>query len=339
MQIIKCTLILILLSFISACSTPVNKGFLQNFNRDSQLADSKFSNHIVSIKYSNKEKILLVSHESGKIDIWNTNSTKRKQEINAHKYSTDYLAFTSDEKSFFTSSVFENSTKLWDTGSGEMLHKIRDMAGPVGSTPSDDVYVIANSSSRYVRLFDTNKKLLLAEKYACEGVIKSLATHATAGLIAIGTESGTIELWKYSEAKGVPSMDKVSSFKPYGLGDWVIGLKFSTDGKSLYSVTRFGSIDEWSSSTLKKSGSLSTDLKYINSAAFSHNGNSLGLAGTEEKVGSGPGSVVVISLVTGSTKAFRVNTNLAVIEHLPSIFSYIAALNRSVGVFALPAER
>ena len=334
MQIIKWVILLILLPFISACSTPVQKGFLQNFNKDSQESDGSFSNLIVNMKYDEKNNLLVVSHDSGSIDIWNTNKLQSKRVIKAHKYRANSLAF--DGKAFFSSSTFENSTKLWNTDTGELLQLIRDMTGPVSTTPSNQFYVIANS--RHVRLFDAKQMLLLPEKYSCEGVITAIATDASSGLIAIGTESGTIEVWQYSEIKGVPAIKKVTSFKPYEIGDWVVGLQFSPVGKSLYAVTRFGSIDEWTSHTLEKRRSLPTTLKYVYSAAFSRDSNSLGLAGTEEKVGSGPGSIEVISLATGKSMAFHVNTNLAVVEFLPPISAFIAALNKSTGVFALPPE-
>jgi len=136
----------------------------------------------------------------------------------------------------------------------------------------------------------------------------------------------------------LPSIKKVSSFRPYEMGNWVVGLQFSAGGKALYSVSRFGSIDEWSSVNLEKQRSVPTILKYVYSTAFSQDGNLLGLAGTKEKVGAGAGSVEVISLVTGESSAFQINTNLAVVEFLPPVSSLIVSQNRSAGVFVLPHE-
>ena len=309
---------------------------MQDFVKDSQRSDGSFSNLVVKLKYNELENYLVVSRDSGSIDIWNTGKPKSKHEIKAHKYRANSITFTSDGKAFFSSSSFENSTKLWNAETGKLVHWIRDMTGPVGATSNNQFYVIANSGQ--FRLFDNKQGLLLPEKYTSEGVVTAIAADVSSGLIAIGTESGTLELWKYSENKGLPSIKKVSSFKPYETGNWVVGLQFSASGKALYSVARFGSIDEWSPSTLEKRRSAPTLLKYVYSTAFSPDGNLLGLAGTKEKVGTGAGSVEVISLATGKSSAFQVNTNLAVVEFLPPVSSLIVSQNRSAGVFVLPHE-
>lgn len=336
MQIIKWVTLLILLPLVSACSTPIHKDFLQNLNIDSQGADGSFSSLVVNLKYNDKESLLVVGRASGNIDVWEAKKAQSKREINAHKYPANSLTFTSDGDAFFSSSYFENSTKLWDARTGALLHLIRDMRGPVGTTPGKQIYVIANDD--HVRLFDYKQKLLLPDKYPCGGIVKVIATDVASGQIAVGTESGSIVIWKYSENKGIPALGKISSAQPYQFGDWVVGLQFSPSGNSLYSVARFGSIDERASSTLEKMRSVPTTLKYVYSTAFFRDKGLLALAGTEEKVGAGPGSVEVISLATGESRKYQVNTNLAVVEFLPPISSFIAAQSRAIGVFTLPHE-
>lgn len=337
MRIIKWATLLILLPFVAACSTPVHKDFLQAFTRDNQGADGSVSSPIISLKYNDKESLLVVGHESGNIDIWDTRKAQSKREIKAHKYPANSLTFSSDGDVFFSSSYFENSTKLWDVKTGDLLHFVRNTRGPVGTTPNKQVYVIANGD--HLRLFDYRQKLLLAEKYMCGGSITTIATDASSGLIAVGNEYGSIDVWKYSENKGVPALKKVSGIKPYQFGDWVVGLQFSANGSSLYSVSRFGSIDEWASGTLEKRRSVPTVLKYVYSTSFFRDKDILALAGTEEKVGTSPGSVEVISLATGESRKYPVNTNLAVVEFLPPISSLIAVQSKSTNVFTLPHEK
>lgn len=335
MKKIKWATLLILLPFVSACST-ANTSFLQNFTKDNQAAGSSASSPIVKLAYS-KEGFLVVGHESGSIDIWDTKKSQSKREISAHKYPANSLTFSSDGDVFFSSSYFENSTKLWNVKTGEQLFLVRHMNGPVGTTPNKQFYVIANGD--HVRLFDYKQKLLLAEKYMSGGTITTIATDTSFGLIAVGTESGSIDVWKYSENKGTPILTKASSAKPYEFGDWVVGLQFSTNGTRLYSITRFGSIDEWLSGTLEKKRSLPVILKYVYSTAFLRDKGLLALAGTEEKIGTGPGSVELISLATGEFKSYRISTNTALVEFLPPISSLIAVQNKSTNIFALPKEK
>jgi WD40 repeat protein len=338
MRIVRWVTLLIPLLLISACSSVIHKDFLQNFTKDSQETDGSFSSRVVTLKYNDKEKYLVVGHESGSIDIWDAKKARSKREIKAHEYRANQLAFSSDGNAFFSNSYFERSTKLWDARTGELLHSIPDMRGPVGATPNEQIYVIANS--QHVRLFDYKRKLLLSEEYVCGGVVTALATDASSGQIAVGTASGTVEVWQFLENEGIPSLKMVSSANPYPIGDWVVGLQFSSSGNSLYSVARFGSIDEWVSKNRAMSRrSVPTILKHVHSAAFfGKKKELLALAGTEEKVGLGPGLVEVISLVTHESKTYRVNTNLAVVEFLPPLSSLIAAQSRSTKVYTLPNE-
>ena len=335
MQITKWVMLLILLPLVSACSS-INKDFLQNFTKDNQVAAGSASSPIVSMKFS-KEGFLVIGRESGTIDVWDTAKSQPKREIKAHSYPANSITFTPEGDAFFSSSYFENSTKLWSIKTGEQLFLVRRMNGPVGTTPDEHIYVIANGD--YLSFFDSKQKLVLPEKYPCSGIVKVIATDVTSGRIAVGTESGTIEVWQYFESKGKPTLKKASDAKPYQFGDWVVGLQFSSSGNSLYSVARFGSIDEWASNTLEKRRSVPTILKYVHSTAFLRDKDLLALAGTEEKVGTGPGSVEVISLATGESRKYPVNTNFAVVEFLQPISSFIAAQSKSTSVFTLPQAK
>ena len=335
MQITKWVTILILLPIVSACST-ISNDFLQNFTKDNQAAAGSASSPVVSMRYG-KEGFLVIGRESGAIDVWETAKSQPKREIKAHGYPANSITFTSAGDAFFSSSYFENSTKLWSIKTGEQLFLVRRMNGPVGTTPNENIYVIANGD--YLSLFDYKKKSLLTEKYPCGGIVKVIAADVTSGRIAVGTESGIIEVWQYLENKGLPTLKKVSSAKSYQYGDWVVGLQFSSSGSSLYSVARFGSIDEWASGTLEKMRSVPTILKYVYSTAFFRDRDFLALAGTVEKLGTGPGSVEVISLATGESSKYPVSTNLAVVEFFPPMFSFIAAQNKLTSAFAVPREK
>lgn len=336
MQITKWAILLIFLPFFSACSTPVQKDFLKNFKKDTQQSDGSFASLIVDLKYNEKSNVLVASHDSGTIDIWSTNEARSKREIKAHEYRPNSIALNSEGNIIFSSSTFGRSTKLWSAESGKQLYFIRDMTGPVSTTPNNQVYVVANKE--YFRLFNYGQKHLLSKKYENGAVITTITTDMASGLIAVGTEYGTIEMWKYLETNGKPSLVKVASARPYQVGNWVVGLQFSADGKGLFSVSRYGSIDEWTPGNMKKMGSVKTTLKYVNSTSFFRDRNLLALAGTIERIGTGPGSIELISLATGETKTYPANTNLAVVEFLPPIASLISAQKRTVGVHALPKQ-
>src|SRR5574340_304437 len=133
MQHMRQVILLILLLFLSACSTTVHKDFLQNLT-SSQKTDGTRPRVVVSLKYNEKEKYLLVGHESGNIEIWDATKAKSMREIKAHDYRANSLAFSADGKAFFSNSYFENATKLWNTQSGELIYSIPMTTGPVSVT-------------------------------------------------------------------------------------------------------------------------------------------------------------------------------------------------------------
>lgn len=102
--------LLVSLLFLSACSAPVHKDFLQNLTQ-SQKTDGTRSRVVTSLVYSEKEKVLLVGHESGSIEIWDATKAKSVREIKAHDYRANLLSFSADGRAFFSSSYFEDNTK------------------------------------------------------------------------------------------------------------------------------------------------------------------------------------------------------------------------------------
>jgi len=337
MQLNRWIIVLILLPFISGCAGMVHKRFVQNFSKERQETDGSFSSLIASLKYNEKKQFLAVGLESGQIEIWDINKSHSKIEFKAHEYPANMLSFTSDGAILFSGSKFEQSAKLWNVKTGELIQTIRKMKGPVSTTPDKDIYVVANGD--YVSLYNLSRGIIYPEKYASGGLITVMASDDSSGLVAIGSESGTIEVWRYTKNKGNKALVKVSSARPYSNGDWVVGLQFSPRGKSLYSIARFGSFSEWDPVTFEEKKSVPTVLKHIYSTSFYRDKNILALAGTEEKPGLGSASVEVISLDTNESTVYRLNISLAMVEILPPLSSFIASQGKLTSVQKLPRKK
>jgi len=336
MHVKKWAILLFLLPFIAGCAGMVHKRFVKNFTSDRQETDGSFSSLISNLKYNDKKQHLVVALESGQIEIWDVNKTHSKIAFKAHEYPANMLAFTNDGTALFTGSKFEESTKLWNVRTGELIQTIRKMKGPVGATPNKNIYVVGNGE--YVSLYNLSRDIIYPEKYASGGLITAIACDESSGLIATGTEAGTIEVWKYSENKGTAALAKVTSVRPYATGDWIVGLEFSARGDSLYSVARFGSFNEWEPKTLEKKKSMTTALAHIFSTSFYKDKKQLAIAGTEGKPGLGPTTIEVISLATNESRLYRLNISLAMVEILPPLSSFIASQGQLTSVQALPKK-
>lgn len=327
------------LLFLSGCATHIHKDFLQNFTK-SQKTDGSRPRVVVSLVYNEKEKLLLVGHESGSIEIWDAKKSLSMREIKAHDYRANLLAFSADGKAFFSNSYFENVTKLWDVQSGELICSIPNTRGPVSITSDKRFHVIANGDE--LRIFDSGINTLLAESYKFPFyTITAIAYDISTDQVAIGTDSGEIQILRFSVIKGRPTLEKVSNAKPYPMGNWVVGLQFSKSGRNLYSVARFGSIDEWSTQPFKIKRSLPIVLKNVHAVAFMPSKGLLALSGTEEQVfpGTDFGFVKVIPLDGGIPSTFKMSMKYpGTIEFLPPLASVLSAESYSMEVYTLPRE-
>jgi WD40 repeat protein len=319
---------------VSACSSSIHKDFLANFVEGSKNPDGPLDKRVVSLAYHDKDKYLVVGHESGSIDIWDAKEARSKREVKAHMYRANLISFASDGARFFSNSYFEQSTKLWSAKTGELLLSISDTRGSVCATPNDDIYLIATSEGSTVRFFDLARKILLTEEYKSSGVVQTMAMDTASEQIAIGTASGTIEVWSFSRIGPIPKLQHTATAKPYATGNWVVGLQFSPGGKRLYSVASSGVIDEWESATLKKYRSLPVTIR-IKSSTFLQDKSLVALAGTVDKEGFGAGTVELVSLSTGRSTLYRSSTNFPVAEFLSGLSSLIITQFQSIQVHPL----
>lgn len=329
----------IFLLFLSGCSTQIHKDFLQNFT-ESQKTNGARPRVVVSLAYNDFEKYLLVGHESGSIEIWDAKKSKSMREIKAHDHRANLIAFSFDGKVFFTNSYFENSTKLWDTRSGDLICVINDTKGPVSPTSDNRYFLIANNSK--IRVFDYRNKILLPEQIDLAGdVVTAIAYNLISDQFAIGTASGNIQILKFSIKDGRPMVDKSSKAYPYSMGNWVVGLSFSDNGKTLYSVAKYGSINEWSTQPLENRRSLPTTLHGVSSVSFSPDKGLLALSGRDKAAypSMGKGFVEIHTLSSGKYWSSKLTTDYpGPIEFLYPLGSLISAESYSMENYALPQE-
>jgi len=326
-------LVSIFILFATGClstihSNLIHKDFTEDLKADNQWNDKSFNNRPVNMKYNEPQNLLAIGYESGIVKIWDTKSKDRKFEFKAHKNRANELIFSSDGSALFTNSHFEESVKIWNTHSGELIYEIPNVRGPVGLTPNKNVYIVASSGG--ARLFDYDLMYLYPEVHKTNGTITSIAKNNTKNLIATGTASGAIEVWKYSENNSIPTLEKISNSKPYSDGNWVRGLAFSSLGGYLYSVSRHASFDKWIPNDLKNIQSTTTASQNISSTSFLIEKNMLLTAAHGSKLSPGySGFVQVLSLDGKEKNAYLSKGSVNAIEFLPSTTSSVL-----VSVFA-----
>ncbi|MDD4965249.1 MAG: hypothetical protein PHI11_15185 [Gallionella sp.] len=285
--------------------------FLSNLTRDA--AQNKDT--VTSIRQN--MPYLAVGYESGKIDLWNTTKPNAKQVIQAHDSRASELAFSPNGEILFSNSYFEDSTQIWSTDSGKLLHTIQKMRGPVSATWLENIYVVANASE--LKIFDWRDKTLHETTYPVSGVVTSLTFDKEQRRIGVGTASGSIEIWTLLSDTASPTLTRIASIHPYEIGNWVKGVYFAHGKGTVYTVARFGSVDEWQLDSLQKIRSIATKpvkLAHIYASAWMPDAGVLALTGSQDSSGFGQGYVEVLSLSTNKSFAHQAQSTPMAIEFL-----------------------
>jgi WD40 repeat protein len=317
------------------CASHIHEKFIFNFIEDSKTNDGSFNKRVVGMSYNDKGRFLIVGEESGNLDIWDARQANAKRRIKVHDHRVNWIAFASSGDQFFTNSYFERETKLWSAKTGELVHVIPNTRGPVITTSDARMHLVSDES--VIHVFDIERKELLSRTDGSSGVILTMAFDDASQQVAVGTASGTLEIWKYSNINNEPKLRKVQSSAPYVVGNWVMGIAFTPGGRTVFSVARSGLIDEWDSQSLEKVRSLSTSMMHVHSAAFDIPRARLALGGTSNTIGGDPGYVEVISLDSGKVISPSRVGNLPVVEFGPEDILFASQIN-SVRTYLVRAK-
>lgn len=341
-QFIAIKILILTIIFLYSCTknnvNTIHSEFFKTISRDIKEQKNDSIDSVAAIVYHEKSGNLAIGRESGKIDIWNSKNIDKKHVAHAFDTRANLITFTSDGGAFFSSSYFSNETKIFSTESGEVISIIPDTKGALVSFLYDDNYLISDSSGFYI--YDYDRHTLKPIRYEASGVIHSVDVNINSKTIAIGTASGSIDLWKITITNNEPTLDKIVESKPYATGEWVVGLQFSEDGNSLFSVSGKGRIDEWNSISLKNIHSISSELKSVTSVKFYAAKSLVAMGG---KINLNPqyddpdrgGFAIVVSLISGKILRNHKNLNTPIVEILTTANTLITAETRTLKSYDL----
>ncbi|MCZ4324618.1 WD40 repeat domain-containing protein [Pseudomonas anguilliseptica] len=281
-----------------------------------------------SMRYHDGGKYLAIGMESGVIHLWDATQRETRLSMRAHQHRVSQLQFSRDGKQLFSNSYFESVTQLWDSKSGAHLASIADARGPVAQAPHKNLYLIANDDEFI--LYDLHKRQALPERYKAGESITALASNSTKSLIAVGTASGSIQLWQFNEQQGQLQAVLKQKIKPYATGNWLLALRFSADGQNLISANREGTVSEWRSANLSKLRDIPSTLRWVHQATFSEHSPWLSLAGTLDPSGGKAGKVELIDLTKGEALRFPARSNYAVAEMVSPLKMGLIAHGRRI---------
>jgi WD40 repeat protein len=318
-------------------SSRLHPEFIQNLNN--QISNSPSTDSIASMAYDPRNDFLLVGRESGAVDIWDGRQANARREIKAHKMRASQLSFSSDGRTFFSNSYFEDVTHVWDAASGSLVHTIELSRGPVVETSDPNLFIVAGSSG--LRIFNLANKEVLPDTYRQVGdVVTALAYDVPTDQLAIGTASGGVEIWRLLKA-AAPALEQVTVTRPYAMGNWVKAVQFFDEGRSVYSLPQRGNLDEWSVPRLERLRSREISLGFVGSSVFIPETGRLAMAGFRKGDNDGSSNYLqTFNLKDGAESLVDLKEGgSGVMVYVPSLSAILAGNRKAISVIDIAKAR
>lgn len=302
---------LVIVSTLTSCASQIPPDFLAT------LESHNISNNheaVSRIRYNKAGNRLAVGTWEGNVDLWDTRH-KTLIQISAGRSRIDGLYFSNDGRLLITWVVHGSDLRLWDTRTGSLICSIPTgkSGGMVTEIAKTNRFII--SSSVGIRLLDATTCNLIGRAGKVAGVVTSLAVDAQGRRVAVGTSSGTIELFKVSSLTGPdgeggrPFADRIISNKR---ADWIQAIAFENNGNAIHTLTRSGALDRWKVPNLELDHQIPTGASFVMSASFVEEAELLIFVGSSQS-----DFISAISLTDGKRVRFPTKTHTSPIDYLP----------------------
>lgn len=278
---------------------------------------------IRAIAFDAKYTRLAVGFESGTLLLTGLEAAT-PIEIAAHKMRIGNVQFGPTGDHVFTNSYFDDETRVWDAATGGPLHTIPKARGPVAATGIPGVSMVAGSSALYL-YHQPTRRLSPPAVPAHSGGVTSLGYHRAGRVAAVGTASGTVDVWRLDGDDLRTEIWRSGTARPSRMGEWVVGTWFSRDGDRLWLVSSRG-VEEWLVEPLERKTALELPFKWYGVPTVDDTSSFLAVVGTPDSTGGGSRSLAVISLTEGRLVSMRQNVGgVGAMSFLPGVRSLVLA--------------
>lgn len=244
---------------------------------------------------------LALGYEGGTVLLWPTPAAKDPIVIAAHKDGINSIKFGPEGDHFFTNFNGDDDTRVWDAATGSRLHTIPKIRGPVLATDMPGTSLMVGSALHLYHRPTRRLSPPAVPELLYSPV--SLAYHAGSRTVAVGTASGTLELWRIDGNDVRAEVWRSASVNVFN-SEWVSHAWFSSQGDRLWLMNNHA-LEEWSVEPLRRLRGLTLELKSFYRVALEQSGSLLAIVGNSQPDAKGVIGLQIVSLPDGRSLGTR----------------------------------
>ncbi|MFC4258138.1 WD40 repeat domain-containing protein [Marinobacter lacisalsi] len=260
--------------------------------------------YITALTYDPGTAQIVTGFESGHAA--STDLQGKAAVVHGHEYRVDHVAVSHDSNLLATSA---SETVIWDRETGESLATLENFHGPaVWGQGAEALFVIERSS---VRIYDLTNKRFHSVDARCDGSAMAIALDPTNKVLAAGSSTGRICLWKVLETDDFRGLDLIAESNDASRKNHVKALRFANNGNELLVATASGGIQRFSVPDLALKQAKLPQLTTITNADFLNTeSGAVALTGRiRHWDGEEDYFVEVFNLTTGASEILKAKTS------------------------------
>jgi hypothetical protein len=229
--------------------------------------------YITALQYDAATGEILTGFESGHSA--STARSGRARFVHGHDYRVNHIAVSPDG-ALVASSAGE--TVVWDRESGKTEATLEQVDGPVIWSESGDALFVLQRG--IVKIYDVERRRFHSSNMRCEGSATAIALDSERGVLAAGSSTGRICLWKVLESSQYRALDLMIESPESKRRNQIRALAFSNKGEELLVVTELEGVRRLVTSDLTLVQSKSPKLTRVrNAVILNRNTGSVAMTG------------------------------------------------------------